>query len=298
MANNVINLGKNPVASFFKSTDSSLTKKETTLPIDQLVEFASHPFKSYDAEKTAQMIESIKTHGILTPVIVRPYHGRYEIIAGHNRTRCAKLAGLTEVPVSIAQVDDDTATLMMIETNFMQRETILPSERAYAYKMQVEALTRQGTRTDLTFSHDGKKWNSYEEVAKSNDTSRNQIHRYLRLTFLIPELLEMVDDSSLSLVFGVDLSYLNSVHQSMIFSLIQEGNKLTAPKLTTLKVHAKDGKLTTDIIETVMTNETSKRPTHCKISYDAIERFHIPEDEVEDTVVRALEKYFAFDIGG
>lgn len=167
--------------------------------IDQIFPFENHPFKVLDDERMQELVESIKANGVLSPVIVRPDdEGNYEMISGHRRMHAAKLAGLTTVPAIVKQLTNDEAVILMVDAN-IQREEILPSERAFSLKMKMDAMNRQGARTDLTLGRDVPKW-SHEEIGKENGISGRQVKRYIRLTELIPEMLDMVDDKRLGLM--------------------------------------------------------------------------------------------------
>mgnify|MGYP000391054703 CR=1 FL=1 len=179
------------------------------IPIDALHPFTNHPFKVLDDEAMTQTVESIKLLGVTNPLIVRPRpEGGYEIISGHRRQHAAQLAGLDTLPVIVRQMDDDAAVLLMVDSN-LQRESILPSEKAFAYKMKLEALKNQGARSDLTSSQVGTKLRADEKVAKDSGESRNQVQRFVRLTNLVPELLDMVDEKKISFNPAVELSYLD-----------------------------------------------------------------------------------------
>ena len=183
------------------------------IPIDALHPFTNHPFKVLDDEAMTQTVESIKLLGVTNPLIVRPRpEGGYEIISGHRRQHAAQLAGLDTLPVIVRQMDDDAAVLLMVDSN-LQRESILPSEKAFAYKMKLEALKNQGARSDLTSSQLGTKLRADEKVAKDSGDSRNQVQRYIRLTNLVPELLAMVDEKKISFNPAVELSYLDEKQQ-------------------------------------------------------------------------------------
>ncbi|MDR1565568.1 MAG: ParB/RepB/Spo0J family partition protein [Oscillospiraceae bacterium] len=209
--------------TFFRSTDPDKQKKDGDvycLPIAKLVPFSQHPFKLYTGDKLAEMAESIKERGVVCPIIVRKQDDeQYEIIAGHNRVEAAKLSNLADIPAIIREVDDDTATLMMIESNLNQRENILPSERGQAYKLQLETLNRKGHRT---LYQNGTRLDSLNDIAANNNDSRTQVTRFIRLTSLISDLSDMVDDGKLNFTFGVDLSYLSPEHQQTVYELIQD----------------------------------------------------------------------------
>ena len=195
------------------------------IPISELVPFKDHPFKVVDDEAMLRTMESIAQYGVLTPLIARPLEdGTYEIISGHRRVHAAQAAGLTEVPVIVRDMDDDAATVLMVDSN-LQRENILPSERAFAYKMKLEAMKRQGERTDLqeqaTSTQVGRKLETAEMVGKEVGDSRNQVRRYIRLTYLIPEFLDLVDEKKISFNPAVELSYLKPTEQEMFLSVME-----------------------------------------------------------------------------
>ena len=210
------------------------------IPIEQITPFKNHPFKVVDDDKMTELVESIKQNGVLTPVIVRPVAaGGYEMISGHRRMHAAKLAGLTTIPAIIRELDDDTATIVMVEAN-AQREEVLPSEKAFSYKMKYEAMKSQGIRSDLTSYHDGTKFRADEEVAKMVGESKNQVYRYIRLTELVPELLEMVDKGKLPLVPAVDISYLDRQVQKLLFKFMQENGVMKSYQVTAVRKYIED----------------------------------------------------------
>ena len=187
------------------------------IPIDALHPFTNHPFKVLDDEAMTRTVESIAQYGVLAPLIARPRpEGGYEIISGHRRQYAAKLAGLDTLPVIVRQMSDDAAVILMVDSN-LQREHILPSERALAYKMKLEALKNQGARSDLTSSQVGTKLRADEKVAKDSGESHNQVQRFVRLTNLVPELLDMVDEKKISFNPAVELSYLDEKQQQDFF---------------------------------------------------------------------------------
>ena len=210
------------------------------IPMEQITPFKNHPFKVVDDDKMTELVESIKQNGVLTPVILRPMDaGGYEMISGHRRMHAAKLAGLTTIPAIIRELDDDTATIVMVEAN-AQREEVLPSEKAFSYRMKYEALKNQGVRSDLTSSHNGTKLRADEEVAKEVGESRNQVHRYMRLTELVPDLLEMVDKGKLPLVPAVDMSYLDRQIQKLLYKFMQENGVLKSYQVTAVRKYIED----------------------------------------------------------
>ncbi len=196
-------------------------KNPEIIPIDKLKSFENHPYRVEENEEMEQLTQSIKENGILSPLIVRPIdNGEYEIISGHRRLFAGKRAGLTEVPAFVTELDRDKATIVLVDSN-LHREHLLPSEKAFAYKMKVEAMNRQGERTDLTSSQVGKRLNTYDVIAEKSGESRNQIHRYIRLTKLLPKLLEYVDEGRIAFTPAVELSYLNDIEQQDLIEAIE-----------------------------------------------------------------------------
>ncbi len=241
-----------------ESRAESQLERVQNISISELVPFKDHPFKVVDDEAMLRTTESIAQYGVLTPLIARPLEGGgYEIISGHRRAHAAEMAGLTEVPVLVRQMDDDAATVLMVDSN-LQRENILPSERAYAYKMKLEAMKHQGSRSDLTSSQVGTKLRTDQVMAAELGESRNQIQRYIRLTNLIPELLEMVDQKQISFNPAVELSYLAPEEQEIFMQAMDEVQ--ASPSLSQaqrLKKLAQEGDFTMDAAREIM-NEVKK----------------------------------------
>lgn len=190
-----------------------------TLPVEALRPFSGHPFHLYTDEKLRELTDSIREHGVLMPVLVRPLDGGYEIVSGHNRVEAAKLAGLDKVPVTVRELDDDTATILMVDSNLRQRETLLPSEKAWAYRMKLEAMRHQGVRTSAQV--EPKLRRSNELLASQSPDSRATIQRYIRLTELIPPFLDMVDGGRLAFNPAVELSYLSLESQNILCSIME-----------------------------------------------------------------------------
>ena len=241
-----------------ESRAESQLERVQSIRLSALVPFKEHPFKVVDDEAMLRTTESIAQYGVLTPLIARPLEdGSYEIISGHRRAHAAGLAGLTEVPVLVRQMDDDAATVLMVDSN-LQRENILPSERAYAYKMKLEAMKHQGSRTDLTSSQVGTKLRTDQVMAEELGESRNQIQRYIRLTYLTPEVLAMVDQKQISFNPAVELSYLKAEEQEMFIQAMDEVQ--AAPSLSQaqrLKKLSQEGGFTLDAAREIM-NEVKK----------------------------------------
>ena len=214
---NVSLKGADDIFSTEESRQEQQREQVQQIPIDELYPFKNHPFKVLDDESMQRTVESVEQYGVLSPLIARPRpEGGYEIISGHRRQHAAQLAGLETLPVIVRNMDDDAAVLLMVDSN-LQRENILPSERAFAYKMKLEALKNQGARSDLTSSQVGTKLRADEKVAKDSGESHNQVQRFVRLTNLVPELLDMVDEKKISFNPAVELSYLDEKQQQDFF---------------------------------------------------------------------------------
>ena len=257
--------------------------------------FKDHPFKVVDDEAMLRTTESIAQYGVLTPLIARPLEGGgYEIISGHRRAHAAELAGLTEVPVLVRQMDDDAATVLMVDSN-LQRENILPSERAYAYKMKLEAMKHQGSRSDLTSSQVGTKLRTDQVMAAELGESRNQIQRYIRLTNLIPELLEMVDQKQISFNPAVELSYLAPEEQEIFMQAMDEVQ--ASPSLSQaqrLKKLAQEGDFTMDAAREIM-NEVKKGDLERVTFRNEQLRKYFPRSyttqQMQDTIIKLLDQW-------
>ena len=245
------------------------------IPIDALHPFTNHPFKVLDDEAMTRTVESIAQYGVLAPLIARPRpEGGYEIISGHRRQYAAKLAGLDTLPVIVRQMSDDAAVILMVDSN-LQREHILPSERTFAYKMKLDALKNQGARSDLTSSQVGMKLQALDIVGQEAGDSRNQVHRFIRLTNLIPELLDLVDEKKISFNPAVELSYLDEAQQRDFLQAMDETQN--APSLSQaqrMKKLAQEGKLTYEAAFAIMGE--------------------VKKDELDKVVIKndTLKKYF------
>ena len=262
------------------------------VPITELHPFKDHPFKVLDDEAMLKTVESMARFGLLTPLIVRPrQEGGYEIISGHRRQHAARLAGMKTLPVIVRQLDDDQAILQMGESN-LQRETIRPSERAFAYKMKMEVLKHQGARTDLTLSQVGTKLRSDEKVAQEAGESRNQVQRYIRLTHLIPELLELVDQKKISFNPAVELSYLTADEQRDFLQAMEDSKH--PPSLSQaqrIKRLSRAGECSYDAMLDVMKNAQLDRLT---LKNEAIRKYfprsYTPR-QMEETILKLLEQW-------
>ena len=265
------------------------------IPISELVPFKNHPFKVVDDEAMLRTTESIAQYGVLTPLIARPREdGTYEIISGHRRVHAAQAAGLTEVPVIVRDMDDDAATVLMVDSN-LQREHILPSERAFAYKMKNEALNHQGQRSDLTSVQVEQKLSAREQMAKETGQSQATIFRFIRLTHLIPELLDLVDQKKISFNPAVELSYLKPTEQEMFLSVMDWSQN--APSLSQaqrLKKLSQDGKLTPDAMREIM-NEVKKGDLERVTFRNETLRKFFPRSytaqQMQDQIIKLLEQW-------
>lgn len=243
--------------------DEAKLEKVQMLPLGELNPFPDHPFEVRDDEEMEKLVDSIRVHGVLMPAIARTRpDGSYELVAGHRRKRACELAGLQEMPVLVREMDDDTATILMVDSN-VQREHVLPSEKAKAYKMKLEAIKRQGQRTDLTSCQVGTKLaftRSDEALAENTTESARTVQRYIRLNNLIPELMEMVDENKLKFNPAVEISYLTPEEQEDFFQYID--GQVCSPSLSQaqkLKAASREGQLTPEKLETIMTAHPPQR---------------------------------------
>ena len=273
MANNGINIGLKSYDDLFKDDIGRRTEEIKPTPISELKPFSDQPFKVVDDDNMTELVESIKLSGILSPIIARPHpEGGYEILSGHRRVRACEIAGIKEVPVVVKDLDDDTAIILLVDSN-LQREHILPSEKAKAYQMKLEAMKRQGERTDLTSDQFGRKSGieSREILAEQVGESKNQISRYVRLTELVDKLLDMVDNKSIAMNAAVELSYLGSKAQNEVLEVIESED--TAPSIAQAKKMRKEyekGTLNPDVMIAIMNEE---KPEKVKITL--VVYFHI-----------------------
>ena len=275
---------------------SAAQEKVQEIALAQLHPFRNHPFKVLDDDKMFDTAESIRSHGVLVPAIVRPREdGDYELVSGHRRKRACELAGLETMPVIVRNLDDDAATVIMVDSN-IQRETLLPSERAFAYKLKLEALKHQGRRTDLTSGQVGTKLQRADEtIAEQAGTSRNQVQRFIRLTELIPELLNMVDDRKIALNPAVELSYLKKDEQTMLIDAMER--EQTTPSLSQaqrLKKFSQSGMLTVESMRAIMSEEKKSDIDKVTFSTDKISKYfpksYTPK-QMEETIMKLLESW-------
>lgn len=270
-------------------------KKPVAIPVEKLRPFAGHPFRVKDDDEMNTLIESIQTQGVLSPLIVRPIENteEYEVISGHRRLHAAQKAGITEAPALIYALDRDAAAIAVVDSN-LHREHILPSEKAFAYRMKLEAMSRQGHRSDLTSDQLGRKLETAEIIAQQSDDSKSQVRRYIRLTYLISEFLEKMDQGEIALSVGVELSFLDESSQREVLEQCAI-NDCTPSYSQAWRMHKADreGTLTTAVIQTIMSEEKANQKARLKIPMERIRKF-FPQSytaaQIEDAVVKLCER--------
>ena len=279
--------------------DDAKLSKIRDIPLELIDDFPDHPFKVRDDEDMIQLVESIKERGVITPATVRQKEdGRYELISGHRRKRACELAGFEALRCEVVDLDRDAATVLMVESNY-QRSQILPSEKAFAYKMRLEAIKRQGQRSDLTLSPVGTKFDrSSEAITEETGDSRNQIHRYIRLTNLVQELLDLVDEGKIKMRPAVELSYLDEDSQRAVVDEI-DLNQCTPSHDQTIRMRKffTEGKLTPEVVSAIMSEEKPNQREKIVLRGDKVRSLipkNIPISQTEDYVVKALEHYSRF----
>lgn len=293
------NISLRPLDDLFSTEESradAQREKVTMIPLSELHPFRSHPFKVTDDEKMMDTAESIKEYGVLVPAIARPLEsGGYELVSGHRRKRGCELAGLETMPVIIRDLDDDAATIIMVDSN-IQRENILPSERAFAYRMKLEAIKRQGARSDLTSGQVVQKSRlSVEIVADQAGESYKQVQRFIRLTELIPPLLDMVDAKKIAFNPAVELSYLKPEEQEWL--LVTMDSEQATPSLSQaqrLKKFSQEGRLTEDVMLAIMSEEKKPEIDKVTLTSDKIKKYfpksYTPK-QMEETILKLLESW-------
>ena len=295
---NVSLKGADDIFSTEESRQEQQREQVQQIPIGELFPFKNHPFKVLDDESMQRTVESVEQYGVLSPLIARPRpEGGYEIISGHRRQHAAQLAGLDTLPVIVRNMDDDAAVLLMVDSN-LQRETILPSERAFAYKMKLEAMKHQAGRpTQDNYSQVGNNFGtlSSEEMAEELGTSKNQIFRYIRLTNLVPELLDMVDEKKISFNPAVELSYLDTNQQRDFLEAMNDTQN--APSLSQaqrLKKLAQEGHFSYDVAFAVMGEEKKDELDKVVIKNDTLRKYFprsFTPKQMEDTIIKLLEQW-------
>jgi ParB family chromosome partitioning protein len=284
---------------FTTQEERDAVKRETIkdIPLSEISDFPDHPFKVRMDEAMAEMAESVKQYGVLVPAMVRPKpEGGYEMIAGHRRKLASELAQKPDMPCIVRELTDDEAIIIMVDSN-LQREKVLPSEKAFAYKMKLEAMKRQGQRTDLTSDPLGPKLSSRSniELAETSPDSKTQIQRYIRLTNLIPPLLDMVDEGKIAMRPAVELSYLPENEQAVLHETMEM--ELCTPshaQAIKMRKFSEEGKLNEDVILSIMQEEKPNQKEQVRIPRERISKYFAPgtpAQKIEDTIVKALELY-------
>ncbi|MCK9479974.1 MAG: ParB/RepB/Spo0J family partition protein [Firmicutes bacterium] len=297
MKNPALNISLTPYDDIFKTDEERNTEEIKPVAISELKPFESQPFKVLLDESMDELVESIKQSGVLSPIIARPHKdGGYEILSGHRRVKACELAGISEIPVVVKKLDDDTATILLVDSN-LQRENILPSEKAFAYQLKLEAIKRQGARTDLTSSQVATKLNkgrSDVELGEQVGESKDQIRRYIRLTNLIDPLLEMVDEKKIALNAAVEISYLGSKEQAELIKVIEKEE--TSPSIaqaSKIRKFAEEGRINVDVMDSIMQEQ---KPKKVKITFkeDKLRKYfpkHYSAKQMEDTLLKLLEDW-------
>ena len=298
---------KNSAASLLTSVDDLFTtqeerdeaKKETIMeiPLSQISDFPNHPFKVKMDESMSDLVESVKSYGVLSPVIVRPKdNGEYEMIAGHRRKKASELAGKDNIKCIVQNVTDDEAIILMVDSN-LQREQLLPSEKAFAYKMKLDAMKRQGIRVDLTSDPLGPKLNSRSnlELASQSPDSKTQIQRFIRLTYLSQPLLDMVDEGKIAMRPAVELSYLTENEQEILLNTM-EWEDCTPSHVQAIKMRqfSQKGKLNEGVIQSILQEEKPNQKEQFRMPKERISKYFAPgtsSQKIEETIIKALELY-------
>ena len=291
---NVSLKGADDIFSTEESRQEQQREQVQQIPIGELFPFKNHPFKVLDDESMQRTVESVEQYGVLSPLIARPRpEGGYEIISGHRRQHAAQLAGLDTLPVIVRQMDDDAAVLLMVDSN-LQRENILPSERAFAYKMKLEALKNQGARSDLTSVQVAPKL-STEKIGEEVGMSKDNVKRYIRLTNLVPELLDMVDEKKIAFNPAVELSYLDEAQQRDFLEAMNDTQN--APSLSQaqrLKKLAQEGHFSYDVAFAVMGEEKKDELDKVVIKNDTLRKYFprsFTPKQMEDTIIKLLDQW-------
>ena len=289
------NISLSSYDDIFRPTSEAQQERVQEIPLSELHPFEGHPFRVVDDEDMAKTVESIRDYGVLTPAIVRPDpNGGYEIISGHRRHHASELAGKETMPAIVRDMDDDVAVILMVDSN-LQRETILPSERAFAYKMKLDAIKHQGARSDLTSPQLAAKFRSDDLVAKDAGMSGDTVRRYIRLTELIPELLDMVDEKKIAFNPAVELSYLKKEEQQSFLEAMDYAQ--TTPSLSQaqrLKKFSQEGKCSLDAMCAILSEEKKNEQDRVTIKNDVLRKYfpksYTPK-QMEDTIIKLLEQW-------
>lgn len=292
---NVALKGLDDIFSTEESRQEEQREQVQQIPIGELFPFKNHPFKVLDDDSMSDTVESVKQYGVLSPLIARPRpKGGYEIISGHRRQHAAELAGLETLPVIVREMSDDAAVILMVDSN-LQREHILPSERAFAYKMKLDAIKNQGARSDLTSPQVASKFRSDDEVAKGQGISGDTVRRFIRLTNLIPELLDMVDNKTVSFNPAVELSYLSPEQQQEVIRAMDDTQNFpSVSQAKRIKKLAQDGTFTTETVVAIMGEEKKSELDTVTIKNDTLKKYfprsYTPK-QMEDTIIKLLEQW-------
>ena len=292
---NVSLKGADDIFSTEESRQEEQREQVQQIPIGELFPFKNHPFKVLDDDSMSDTVESVKQYGVLSPLIARPRpKGGYEIISGHRRQHAAELAGLETLPVIVRQMDDDAAIILMVDSN-LQREHILPSERAFAYKMKLDAMKNQGTRSDLTSTQVVSKLRSNDKLGAENNQSRETVRRFIRLTNLIPELLDMVDNKTVSFNPAVELSYLSPEQQQEVIRAMDDTQNFpSVSQAKRIRKLAQDGTFTTETVIAIMGEEKKSELDTVTIKNDTLRKYfprsYTPK-QMEDTIIKLLEQW-------
>ena len=275
--------------------DNANLEKVVEVKITDITDFPNHPFKVKDDDEMDKMRQSVEQYGVVHPILVRPTKdGKYEMISGHRRKRASELANKDTIPCIVRNLSDDEATIIMVDSN-MQREEILPSEKAFAYKMKLEALGHQGKSTELTSGQVVRKLETADIIGKENDESGRQVRRYIRLTELIPELLEMVDDKKIAFNPAVEISYLDEDNQYALLDCIEYSDATPShAQAIVMKKLFQSGELDADKIDDILSEEKPNQKQKIKFDNDRIRNVlpkNIEEPKIEDFVVKAIEHY-------
>ena len=292
---NVSLKGADDIFSTEESRQEQQREQVQQIPIGELFPFKNHPFKVLDDDSMSDTVESVKQYGVLAPLIARPRpEGGYEIISGHRRQHAAELAGLETLPVIVRDMSDDAAVILMVDSN-LQREHILPSERAFAYKMKLDAIKNQGVRSDLTSPQVASKFRSDDEVAKGQGISGDTVRRFIRLTNLIPELLDMVDNKTVSFNPAVELSYLSPEQQQEVIRAMDDTQNFpSVSQAKRIKKLAQDGTFTTETVVAIMGEAKKDELDKVVIKNDTLKKYfprsYTPK-QMEDTIIKLLEQW-------
>lgn len=278
-----------------ESRDDAKREKVMEIPLAELHPFRGHPFKVLDDEKMAETVESVKQYGVLVPAIARPDpNGGYEIVSGHRRHRASQMAGMETLPVIVRELDDDEATIIMVDSN-LQRETLLPSERAFAYKMKLEAIKHQGARSDLTSCQLGTKLRADERLAEGTGESARTVQRYIRLTALIPQLLDMVDEKKIAFNPAYELSFLTTEEQERLLDAMD--SEQATPSLSQaqrLKKFSQEGRCTPEVMCAILGEEKKSDMDKVTLGTDTLRKY-FPQSytpaRMQETIIKLLEQW-------